>query len=64
MTVERVCGACALIKTNEENPPPVEKDLFEQSRERPVMKWNSSPQPSVFGQTALVEIVDFFNCVA
>jgi hypothetical protein len=31
-------AACALIKTNEENPPPVEEDLFEQSRERPVMK--------------------------
>jgi hypothetical protein len=31
-------AACALIKTNEENSLPVEEDLFEQSRERPVMK--------------------------
>jgi hypothetical protein len=30
--------ACALIETNEENPLPVEEDLFEQSLERPVMK--------------------------
>jgi hypothetical protein len=31
-------AACALIETNEENPPPVEEDLFEQSTEIPVMK--------------------------
>jgi hypothetical protein len=31
-------AACALIEMNEENPPPVEEYLFEQSTEIPVMK--------------------------